>query len=323
MMSGISNHSSRVDRTDLSGGEAPPTRVVLVTGPSGAGRSTAIRALEDLGYESIDNLPLSLIPRLLDGPPRLSPLALGLDVRNRDFSAGALIELIDRLTRHPDYAPEVLYLDSDSDTLVRRFSETRRRHPMAGAGTPMDGIQAEKDLLVPIKGRADVLVNTSDMSPHDLRDELARFFDNDPEKRLAVSVQSFSYKRGVPRGIDMMFDCRFLDNPHWDVELRRQDGRDLAVQRFVQADSRFDEFFQRVRDLILFLLPAHLAEGKTHLAIGFGCTGGQHRSVTMTEIMSQALAEQGWQVSKRHRELERRNREAVRPVVSTSTSQGT
>ncbi|MFV0293423.1 MAG: RNase adapter RapZ [Paracoccus sp. (in: a-proteobacteria)] len=316
--------SSNRDRTDKPGqADTAPTRLVLVTGPSGAGRSTAIRVLEDLGYESIDNLPLTLIPRLLDGPPRPAPLALGLDVRNRDFSVSALIELIDRMTRHPDYALEVLYLDCDSTTLVRRFNETRRRHPVALDGAPLDGILTEKDLLTPIRNRADVLVNTSDMSPHDLKAELARFFETDPGKRLAVSVQSFSYKRGVPRGIDMMFDCRFLDNPYWDPDLRRQDGLSQSVQRFVQADSRFTEFFERVRNLILFVLPAHLDEGKTHFAVGFGCTGGQHRSVTMTEIMSQALAEEGWQVSKRHRELERRNRDAAQHTVSRSTPQGT
>ena len=294
----------------------------LVTGPSGAGRSTAINVLEDLGYEAIDNLPLSLVPRLLDGPPRPAPLALGLDVRNRDFSASAVIELIDRLTRQPRYWAEVLYLDCDSSILVRRFNETRRRHPMAGAGAPLDGIEREKDLLAPIRVRADVLVNTSEMSPHDLKAELAQYFETDPDKRLTVSVQSFSYKRGVPRGIDMMFDCRFLENPHWHGDLRALDGRDAAVQRFVQSDDRFDEFFQRIRDLILFVLPAHLEEGKTHLAIGFGCTGGQHRSVTLAEIMSQALAEQGWQVSKRHRELERREADMAKIAESGSAPQG-
>lgn len=294
-----------------TGTEGETTRLVLVTGPSGAGRSTAIAVLEDLGFEAIDNLPLSLVPRLLEGPVCPAPLALGLDVRNRDFSAEAVIELIDRLTCHPDYSPEVLYLDSDSTTLVRRFNETRRRHPMAGAGTPLDGIQAEKDLLVAIRHRADVLVNTSEMSPHDLKNELSRFFGINSTKSLTVSVQSFSYKRGVPRGIDMMFDCRFLENPHWDPKLRAKDGRDPAVRSYVEADSRFREFRERLRDLILFVLPAHLEEGKAHLVIGFGCTGGQHRSVAMTEIMSQELAEAGWQVSKRHRELERRSPDAA------------
>ncbi|MBT0781578.1 RNase adapter RapZ (plasmid) [Paracoccus versutus] len=288
--------------------EEQAQRLVLITGPSGAGRSTAINVLEDLGYEAIDNLPLSLIPRLLDGPARPMPLALGLDVRNRDFSVANLIELIDRLTRLPEYAPEVLFLDCTTEQLLRRFNETRRRHPLRAEGSPLDAIIAERDMLSPIRARADVLVDTSELSPHDLKAELARWFETEPGRRLTVSVQSFSYKRGVPRGVDMMFDCRFLANPHWQPELRPLDGRDSPVQHYVMADSRFDEFFRRVQDLVLFTLPAHLDEGKAHLAIGFGCTGGRHRSVTMAEKMADALAKAGWQVSIRHRELERREK---------------
>ncbi|MDS9465974.1 RNase adapter RapZ [Paracoccus sp. MBLB3053] len=283
-------------------------RVVLVTGPSGAGRSTAINVLEDLGYEAIDNLPLSLVPRLLDGPARGVPLALGLDIRNRDFSATNLIELIDRLTRLPDYEPEVLYLDCSTEQLLRRFNETRRRHPLRSEGAPLDAILTEGDMLSAVRARADVLVDTSELSPHDLKAELARWFDVEPGRRLTVSVQSFSYKRGVPRGVDMMFDCRFLSNPHWEPKLRPLDGRDRAVQDYVASDTRFAEFFDKVRDLVLFALPAHLEEGKAHLVIGFGCTGGQHRSVTLAEIMADALAKAGWQVSIRHRELERREK---------------
>ncbi|RCW88581.1 UPF0042 nucleotide-binding protein [Paracoccus lutimaris] len=283
-------------------------RLVLVTGPSGAGRSTAINVLEDLGYEAIDNLPLSLVPRLLDGPARPVPLALGLDVRNRDFSAANLIELIDRLVRQPGYAPEMLFLDCTTEQLLRRFNETRRRHPLRADGPPLDAILAERAMLAPVRARADVLVDTSELSPHDLKAELARWFDTAQGRRLTVSVQSFSYKRGIPQGVDMMFDCRFLSNPHWAPSLRALDGRDAAVQNYVASDPRFAEFFQRVRDLALFTLPAHLEEGKAHLAIGFGCTGGQHRSVTMAEKMADALAKAGWQVSIRHRELERREK---------------
>jgi UPF0042 nucleotide-binding protein len=289
-----------------SAGAAGGQRLVLVTGPSGAGRSTAIHALEDLGYEAIDNLPLSLVPRLLDGPPMGQPLALGIDVRNRDFSAQALIELIDRLTRRPDVAPEVLYLDCAPEELQRRYAETRRRHPMAPDETPEIGIAREVDLLAPIRVRADVLVDTTGMSPHDLKAEVARSFGGPSADRLAVSVHSFSYKRGIPRGLDLMFDCRFLRNPHWLPELRERDGRDAAVAAHVAADPRHAEFLRRVSDLLLLLLPAQIEEGKSHLAIGFGCTGGQHRSVAVAEDVAKALAEAGWQVSKRHRELERR-----------------
>lgn len=281
-------------------------RLLLVTGPSGAGRSTAIRALEDLGYEAIDNLPLSLVPRLLDGPPIARPVALGIDVRNRDFSASALIELIDTLTRRPEVSPEVLYLDCRPDELVRRYGETRRRHPLSPAEEPDAGVRSEIDLLAPIRVRADVLIDTSDLSPHDLRAEIDRWFNISARTALAVSVQSFSYKRGVPRGLDMMFDCRFLKNPYWDPSLRPLDGRDEAVAAYVATDPRFDEFVTRVTDLLQLVIPAHVDEGKAHLAIGFGCTGGQHRSVAVAELIALVLAAAGWQVSKRHRELERR-----------------
>lgn len=300
------------DATRVPHGADRSARLILVTGPSGAGRTTAIGALEDLGCETIDNLPLRLVPRLLDGPPLDRPLALGLAAAGRSFSAAGLIELIDTLTRDPGVQIEVIYLDCRPDVLVRRYSETRRRHPMAPAEDPQAGIAREADLLAPIRTRADMLIDTSDMTPHDLKAEIARWFGATPQGRLAVSVQSFSYKRGVPRGVDMVFDCRFLKNPYWDPALRPLDGRAPAVAQAVAADPRFRPFFDRVADLILMLLPAQTDEGKAHLAIGFGCTGGQHRSVVVAEMLAGALAEAGWQVSKRHRELERRSAEGAR-----------
>ncbi|EAQ07787.1 RNase adapter RapZ [Yoonia vestfoldensis] len=278
---------------------------VLVTGPSGAGRSTAINALEDLGYEVIDNLPLSLLPRLLDGPPPSRPLALGLDVRNRDFGTDALIATIDQLAARSDHVMQVLYLDAAEEELVKRYSETRRRHPLAPAGPPMAGIARERDLLVPVRSRADVLIDTTGLSPHDLRAEIDRWFVTAEGRNLGVTLHSFSYKRGLPRGMDIVMDCRFLRNPHWDADLRARDGRDGDVAAYVAADPRFADFFDRVKALIDLVLPAHKDEGKSHLSIGFGCTGGQHRSVMIVEHMAQALAKDGWHVSKRHREMER------------------
>lgn len=279
--------------------------MVLVTGASGAGRSTAIHALEDLGYEAIDNLPMSLIPRLLDGPGAVDrPLALGVDVRNRDFSAQALIEAIDRITRWPDIRLEVLYLDCAATELVRRYSETRRRHPLGDA--PAQAIDTEIDLLVPVRARADVLIDTTGLTIHDLKSEIGRWFNRAGDQRMSVSLHSFSYKRGAPRGLDLMFDVRFLANPHWVPELRALDGRDARVAAHVAADPRFEGYVRRLSDLILFTLPAHLDEGKAHLSIGIGCTGGKHRSVMMVEKLARELAEAGWPVSLRHRELERR-----------------
>jgi RNase adapter protein RapZ len=281
-------------------------QLVLVTGPSGAGRSTAINALEDLGFEVIDNLPLSLVPRLTDGPPIGRPIGLGIDVRNRDFNATALIELIDQLTRDPRVSLEVIYLDCSVSELIRRYSQTRRRHPLAPMETPSEGIDREIDLLAPIRVRADHLIDTTEMSPHDLKAEIGLRFGRNDSERMAVSVQSFSYKRGLPRGLDMVFDCRFLSNPYWQEELRDKNGRDPDVASYIQTDPLFADFFEKLRDLLFLLLPAQSNEGKAHLAIGFGCTGGQHRSVAVAEKLGNVLAEAGWPVSKRHRELERK-----------------
>lgn len=281
-------------------------RLVLVTGPSGAGRTTAIHALEDMGYEAIDNLPLSLLPRLLEGPVLDKPLALGTDVRNRDFSTTALIEAIDQLATRANTPLQVLYLDCVPEVLLRRFSETRRRHPLASAETAEEGIARELDLLGPIRVRADMLIDTSELTPHDLRAELERWFLPQGAGRLAVSVHSFSYKRGLPRGLDMVLDCRFLRNPHWDDALRGNDGRSEAVKSYIAEDPNFGPFRTHVSALMDLLLPAYEAEGKAYLSIGFGCTGGQHRSVAMAETLTATLAEAGWQVSIRHRELERR-----------------
>lgn len=286
-------------------------RLVLVTGPSGAGRSTALNALEDLRYETIDNLPLSLIPRLIADKPLVLPLALGVDTRNREFSTAALIDLIATLRADPRVQAEVLYLDCRADVLQRRYSETRRRHPLAPAESPAEGISRELDLLTPIRDLSDVLIDTSELTLHDLRSELGDWFGQADEVRLAVSVSSFSYKRGVPRGADMVFDCRFLRNPYWVPELRGLNGESQAVADYVADDPRFPDFFHKVSDLVTFLLPAYRDEGKSHLSVAFGCTGGQHRSVTMVEKLADALAAAGWRVSKRHRELERKAENAV------------
>ena len=264
-------------------------RVVMVTGPSGAGRSSAINALEDLGYEAIDNLPMSLIPRLLDGPPLPRPMALGLDVRNRDFSSDMLIEVVDTLHRQPGVVSELLYLDCSVDTLVRRFSETRRRHPLSPEDAPMTGILHERALLDPLRNRADVLIDTSDLTPHALRAEIARWFGPRDGRPMALSVQSFSYKRGLPRGVDMVFDCRFLVNPHWEPSLRPLTGRDAEVVDFLNADPLASELFHDIEGLIRRWVPHFIASDRAYLTLAVGCTGGQHRSVYLIERLYAAL----------------------------------
>ena len=278
-------------------------RVVLVTGPSGAGRTTAINALEDVGFEAIDNMPLTLAPRLLEGPGLHRPLALGLDTRNRDFTINQMMETIEALAANDMIELEVLYLDCSVDILIRRFSETRRRHHLSPDGAAIAGIELDLNLMQPARVRADILIDTTTLSPNDLCAEVTRYFAPDKDNAMAISVQSFSYKRGTPRGIDMMFDCRFLRNPHWDKELRFENGLNAAVQAYVVEDKNFRPFREQILDLADLVIPAHMAEGRSHLTIGFGCTGGKHRSVTMVEILQKDLQLRGWHVTMRHREL--------------------
>ena len=278
-------------------------RLLLVTGPSGAGRTTATNALEDLGYEAIDNIPLSLVPNVIDQKLDKS-LALVVDARNRDFSVAAFLALLERLRQMSRAWPEVLYLDCRTDVLLRRFSETRRRHPMAPEDHPSLGIERENALLAPLKAQADFVIDSSDLSPHDLKKEVAGWFAVGEAVPLTLSLQSFSYKKGLPRDVDMVLDCRFLRNPHWDQELRPLNGLDAAVVDYIQSDLRYDEFFQRSLDLIRFLLPAYQDEGKSHLCVGLGCTGGRHRSVAVAVNLGQALVKWGGAVSIRHREIQ-------------------
>ena len=216
-------------------------RVVLVTGPAGAGRTTAIHAFEDFGFEAIDNLPLSLLPRLLEGPALDAPLAVGIDPRNRDFSAEAVAAALG-LARDR-YETTLLYIDCEPDVLLHRFSDTRRRHPMARNEGPRIGIDREIALLAPLREAADMVIDTTNFSPHELKAALGSRFSAPFTGKLAVLVQSFSYRRGIPRDAEMVFDMRFLRNPHWQAELRPMDGRDGAVGAYIESDARFAPFF--------------------------------------------------------------------------------
>ncbi|MDG1169422.1 MAG: RNase adapter RapZ [Sulfitobacter sp.] len=292
------------DQSDIPAGQR---RLVLVTGPSGAGRSTALNVLEDAGFETIDNLPLRLLPMLLDGKGDHRSIALGIDARTRDFSIDGVTDMLGRLSARKDLLVELLYLDCASEALLRRFSETRRRHPLADSGPPEAGIEREQDLLSPLRARADVLIDTTGLTIHDLRAEVERWFAPDGRHHLSISVQSFSYKRGLPRSVDMVYDCRFLRNPHWDRTLREANGTDHRVADYIAQDPRYGAFVQQVLDLSILLLPAFRDEGKSNVSIAFGCTGGQHRSVTLAEGHALRLAQLGWQVSIRHRELDLQN----------------
>lgn len=279
-------------------------QVLIVTGPAGAGRSTALNALEDLQFEVVDNLPLTLVPHLVDGPTPVQPLAIGVDTRSRNFTTQDLLAMVDGMAQRPDLDVQVLYLDAREEVLMRRYSETRRRHPLDGL-PPREGIQRELQLMKPVRSRADFLIDTSDLTVHQLKAEVERFFAPSDGRYLSVQLESYSYKRGLPRGLDMAFDMRFLRNPHWVSGLRPFTGCDSAVAEYVAEDALYQPFFDKTFELIMMLLPAYKAEGKSYLTIGFGCSGGRHRSVATTEAMAKALAEAGWHVSIRHRELER------------------
>ena len=280
--------------------------LVIITGPSGAGRTTALDALEDLGFEAFDNLPLSLLPLLISGAQKNYPLALGIDLRNRDFSNNKLVEVINTINSDADFKCSLLYLDCSDSVLLQRYSETRRRHPLAPNKGAEIGIQKEKSLLASLSLNADSLINTSEMTPHDLKFQIEKLYGvNNLKQAMNVHVHSFAYKRGVPKSVDMVIDCRFLRNPHWDLKLRKLTGQDSLVQSHIQLDPKFDVFIEKLENLIDFLIPAYENEGKSYFNLSFGCTGGRHRSVFITELITETLAKQNIRVSKRHLELER------------------
>ncbi|MGF1444781.1 MAG: RNase adapter RapZ [Pikeienuella sp.] len=290
--------------------EARPL-VLIVTGMSGAGRSTAINVLDDLGYEPLNNFPLALLETVIAsgpergpaGPPR--PIAFGIETRTRGFSTRALMTNLDRLRRHHGVGALLVFLDCADEMLIARFNQTRRRHPLAPAEDPATGVARERAILEEVRARADMVIDTTAMSPHDLKREISGRFGQGLSAGLSVSVQSFSYKRGAPHDADMTLDCRFLRNPYWDEALRGLDGRDRRIQQFVARDTLYKGFYDRLSDLVLMLLPAYKAEGKAYFSLALGCTGGRHRSVAVAEALAHEIEAAGWPVALRHRELER------------------
>ena len=286
----------------------PARRLVLVTGMSGAGRSSALRALEDMGYEAIDNVPLNLIPSLTQLSPEnpedamAGALAVGVDIRSRAFSAEPLDAIVTDLRARPEIDMVLVFLGCSDEVLVRRFTETRRRHPLATDRPIQDGIDRERALMGPIRDRADFYYDTSDLSGHELRALLGKQFHLEGSGELAISVVSFSYRRGLPREADLVFDVRFLSNPFYVQELRDLTGRHPDIADHVSADPEFAGFFERVTELILGLLPNYRREGKSYLTIAFGCTGGRHRSVFLAEKLGGLLIEKGWFVTIIHRD---------------------
>ncbi|HUN47388.1 MAG TPA: RNase adapter RapZ [Stellaceae bacterium] len=281
------------------------SRVLVVTGISGAGRATALKALEDLGYEAVDNLPLSLVPALMGHRPLKAPLALGADVRTRDFGASALADTLDRMAVEGGARALVVFLDCDDAHLVQRFTETRRRHPLAADRPVIDGIRLERQYVSPLRERADLVIDTSELSPADLKRVLTGHFALDRSPGIALSVLSFSYRHGLPRDADIVFDARFLRNPHYVATLKPLTGLDPAVGAYIAADEDLPDFFRHVTELVQPLLPRFEREGKSYLTIAIGCTGGRHRSVYLAERLAAWLGERGRGVSVRHRDIGR------------------
>ncbi|HYD68700.1 RNase adapter RapZ [Azospirillum sp.] len=281
-------------------------RILIVTGMSGAGMSITLKALEDLGYESVDNLRLSLVDALVQqGEPGHRPLAIVIDSRTRDFSADAFLDHLQALKARPDLDVRLLFLDCGDEVLQRRFTETRRRHPLATDRPVPDGIQRERVLLAPLRERADVTIDTTQLSIHDLRRLAAGHFALEAQPALQVFVTSFSFRAGVPREADLVFDVRFLTNPHWDPTLRPLTGLDAPVAERVAGDPDYEQFFRHLTDLLRPLLPRYNQEGKSYLTIAVGCTGGRHRSVFVAERLAGWLRGLGLKVGLNHRDLER------------------
>ena len=287
---------------------APP-EILLVTGMSGAGKSTVLRTLEDLGWEVVDNLPLSLLDRLLradapeDAEGAARPLAIGIGAVTRDFDPGTIIRIVDSLRGNGRREIGALFLDCATDELARRYNETRRRHPLALDRPARDGIERERTLLDPLRRWAHRLIDTSAYNSADLAQQARARFSRVRLSEPTLTVMSFGFSRGLPPDADFVFDMRFLRNPHWDAVLRPGTGLDAPVAAYVSADPCYEPAMRRIEELLLLLLPRYRAEGKSYLTIAIGCTGGRHRSVHVAERIAARLREAGFSPTVRHRDL--------------------
>lgn len=288
-------------------------RVVLVSGLSGAGKASILRALEDLGYEAVDNPPLTMVSDVIARSER--PLAIGLDARSRGFDPELVLSTLASLAKNPALRPELIYAWADETALLRRFTETRRRHPLAPQGRVVDGIAEEAALTQPLRNGADLVIDTSELPLAQLRKIIEARFRPElsagaKQPGLVVSLVSFAFPAGLPREADMVFDARFLRNPHYDPILRIRTGLDDVVAAYIAADADYNSFIDAINALLTIVLPRFVHEGKKYATIAVGCTGGRHRSVRVVEHLARDLpslfgSERDWQVTVTHRELER------------------
>ena len=278
-----------------------PPRLLLVTGLSGAGKSTVLDALEDRGWDIVDNLPVDLLKSFVHaaGECRVVPAAVAMDVRSRGFDAAALPDLVRSVE---GVSPEILYLDCAGGELILRYDETRRRHPLAPDRPAEDGIARERRITEPLRAAADSVIDTTDLSPAELRDELRRRYGEDSDQPV-LTVVSFAFARGISRTADLVFDLRFLPNPHWVDELRPLTGEDQAVRDYLAEDPSWSETMDRVEALLIDWIPRYWAAGKSYVTVAFGCTGGRHRSVAAAAEMAERLRDKGFSPNVRHRDL--------------------
>lgn len=266
--------------------------LVIITGMSGAGKTVAVQSFEDLGYYCVDNIPPELLPMFLtllkSSEKKISRIAVVMDLRGREFF-GAVIESLDALMEDEDISPHIVFLDADDETLVRRYKESRRSHPLVPLGLPLEGIELERELLSEIKGRAKTIINTTNMKPRQLRERITKEFSNNSAPIFTINVMSFGFKHGIPIDADLVFDVRFLKNPYYVEELRHKTGLQTEVSSYVLATDEAQTLIAKLTDLFQFLIPQYKMEGKSQLVIAFGCTGGQHRSVTLAEYFGNLL----------------------------------
>ena len=300
-----------------------PKDILLVTGMSGAGKSTVLKTLEDLGWEVVDNLPLLLLDRLLDAPlPEGStndsqPLAIGIGARTRDFDPERIVGRIRDLRDRHGLEIGMLFLDCSGAELERRYSETRRRHPFALDRPANDGISRERELLAPLRDWANRLIDTTDMAANELAQQIRASFAGGELGAPTLSIRSFGFARGLPRNADLVFDMRFLRNPHWDADLRPGTGLDADVSAYIMDDPAYEAAVSRIEELLMLLLPRYRAEGKSYVTVAFGCTGGRHRSVHVADRVARRLRAAGFSPSIAHRDLGAAPQDALEgsPVV--------